>query len=94
MNIGIKLVEKAKEKKQKISPEFFDTMNLFFSSTQNWRQLQTLCEYMDESNALLPFQSLNTLYNNILYCYDQQTRGNIKYAMKQVEKKYEELNRQ
>ena len=86
INIGIKVLEKLKENKLQIRSEFFDIMNNYFFITQNWRQIINLCNYIMDNKGTLPMKSMNMVRENMLYCNDTKVRGEIKYALKEIEK--------
>ena len=78
-----KLVKKVRTQQIMFSGKLFDSIVYVFTEAQQWRQVIDLLTSMSLENCRPDIKTLNYLKKNLLYCFEPQTRAQLK---EQIEK--------
>jgi len=64
-----------------MSEQLFEQMVHVYCDTQQWSHLSTLMANARRENCRPSVKSFNMIRKNVIYCYDQTLRGQLKESM-------------
>lgn len=80
-----RLLKRTLESSIILSGRMFESLVFVFTESQQWRQLIELLERVSANNCQPEVKTLNYLKKNLLYCFEPQTRGQLKEQIEILE---------
>ena len=80
-----RLLKRTMESTIVLSSKLFDSLVFVFTESQQWRQLIDLLSGLNPKNCEPELKTLNYLKKNLLYCFEPQTRSQLKEQIENLE---------
>ena len=80
-----RLLKRTMESSIVLSAKLFDSLVFVFTESQQWRQLIDLLSGHNDKNCTPELKTLNYLKKNLLYCFEPQTRSQLKEQIENLE---------
>lgn len=68
-----------------LTARLFDSLVFVFTESQQWRQLIDMLANTSPRNCTPEVKTLNYLKKNLLYCFEPQTRAQLKEQIERLE---------
>ena len=83
-----KLVKRVFESQINLSSQLFDSLVNVFTESQQWTQVIELLSRVNVRNCDPEIKTLNYLKKNLIYCFENQTRGQLKERIEKFEEAF------
>jgi hypothetical protein len=80
-----RLLKRTMESSIVLSAKLFDSLVFVFTESQQWRQLIDMLASISARNCTPEVKTLNYLKKNLLYCFEPQTRQQLKEQIEHLE---------
>jgi len=80
-----RLLKRTMESSIVLSAKLFDSLVFVFTESQQWRQLIDMLASISSRNCTPEVKTLNYLKKNLLYCFEPQTRQQLKEQIEHLE---------
>lgn len=78
LEMAERLLKRTMESTIVLSAKLFDSLVFVFTESQQWRQLIDMLSGLNANNCTPEVKTLNYLKKNLLYCFEPQTRSQLK----------------
>lgn len=85
LEMAERLLKRTMESSIVLSARLFDSLVFVFTESQQWRQLIEMLTSINPRNCAPEVKTLNYLKKNLLYCFEPQTRQQLKEQIEHLE---------
>ena len=85
LEMAERLLKRTMESSIVLSAKLFDSLVFVFTESQQWRQLIDMLASISNRNCAPEVKTLNYLKKNLLYCFEPQTRQQLKEQIEHLE---------
>lgn len=85
LEMAERLIKKVFDSNITLTSTLFDSLVFVFTESQQWRQLIDMLANVSQRNCQPEVKTLNYLKKNLLYCFEPQTRGQLKEQIERLE---------
>ncbi len=85
LEMAERLLKRTMESSIVLSARLFDSLVFVFTESQQWRQLIEMLTGINSRNCAPEVKTLNYLKKNLLYCFEPQTRQQLKEQIEHLE---------
>lgn len=85
LEMAERLLKRTMESSIVLSARLFDSLVFVFTESQQWRQLIEMLTGINSRNCAPEVKTLNYLKKNMLYCFEPQTRQQLKEQIEHLE---------
>lgn len=85
LEMAERLLKRTMESNIVLSARLLDSLVFVFTESQQWRQLIDLLAALNTKNCEPEVKTLNYLKKNLLYCFEPQTRSQLKEQIEHLE---------
>lgn len=88
LEMAEKLFKRVVDTNINFSAKLFDSLIFVFAESQQWRQLIDVLNAVNPQNCTPEVKTLNYLKKNLLYCFEPQTRSQLKDQIESLEENF------
>lgn len=85
LEMAERLLKRTMESSIVLTAKLFDSLVFVFTESQQWRQLIDMLTSINDRNCAPEVKTLNYLKKNLLYCFEPQTRQQLKEQIEHLE---------
>jgi hypothetical protein len=85
LEMAERLLKRTMESSIVLTAKLFDSLVFVFTESQQWRQLIDMLTSINDRNCVPEVKTLNYLKKNLLYCFEPQTRQQLKEQIEHLE---------
>lgn len=85
LEMADRLLKRTMESSIVLTGQLLDSLVFVFTESQQWRQLTDLLNGLNDKNCTPEIKTLNYLKKNLLYCFEPQTRSQLKEQIEKLE---------
>jgi hypothetical protein len=85
LEMAERLLKRTMESSIMLTAKLFDSLVFVFTESQQWRQLIDMLTSINNRNCAPEVKTLNYLKKNLLYCFEPQTRQQLKEQIEHLE---------
>lgn len=85
LEMAEKLFKRTIDSSITLTAKLFDSLVFVFTESQQWRQLIDMLASVSQRNCTPEIKTLNYLKKNLLYCFEPQTRTQLKEQIERLE---------